>query len=60
MKRLLTAQEASDYIGIKIGTLYQWKSQGKIQVIKLNGCLRFDREYLDRWIAESTIEPMQN
>lgn len=56
MKRFLTVRETSEYLGIPGGTLYQWRSQGKIKYTKLYGCLRFDRLYLDKFIEENTVE----
>ncbi len=56
LKRFFTVKEASEYLGIPEGTLYQWRSQGKIRYTKIYGCLRFDRLYLDEFVEECTVE----
>ena len=47
-KRLLTAAEAVEYLGLKAGTIRQWASQGRIPKVKIGGkSLRFDVKDLD-------------
>jgi len=50
---LLTLDETASYLKIKKRTLYNWRSQGKIEYIKLGG-LKFDKEYLDNLIRKNT------
>ena len=54
-KRLLTAPEAAEYLGLAVWTIRQWASQGRIPKVKLGKALRFDVEDLDRMIAKSKI-----
>ena len=51
--RLIGYEEAAKKLGIKIGTLYSWVSQGKGPPhVRLSGRLvRFDEEALDAWLA---------
>ena len=54
-KRLLTAAEAAEYLGMAEWTLRQWASMRKIPKVKLGKALRFDVDDLDKWIAEKKI-----
>lgn len=49
-KRLLTASEAGEYLGLAEWTIRQWASMGRIPKVKLGKALRFDVEDLDRYI----------
>ncbi len=55
-KRLLTVKEASEYLGIKVNTLYSWVSQKKIDYIKMGRLTKFDIKVLDKYIENNTIE----
>lgn len=55
-KRLLTIEEASEYLGISKKTLYKWVHERKIPYVKIGRkCLRFDIEKLNKWIEEKTF-----
>ena len=54
-RRLLTIKEASEYLSIAEGTLYNWVSQKKIKVVKLNRSVRFDIRYLEELIKTNTV-----
>ena len=51
-KRLLTASEAAEYLGLAEQTVRNWASTGKLPKVRAHGCLRFDIKALDRWIAD--------
>ncbi len=55
-KRLLTVKEASEYLGIKVNTLYSWVSQKKIDYVKMGRLTKFDIRVLDKYIENNTIE----
>ncbi len=55
-KRLLTVKEASEYLGIKVNTLYSWVSQKKIDYVKMGRLTKFDIRVLDKFIENNTIE----
>lgn len=57
-KRLLTASEAAEYLGLAEQTVRNWASTGKLPKVRAYGSLRFDIEALDDWIDERT-EPMR-
>ncbi len=54
-KRLLTAPEAAQYLGLAVWTIRQWASQGRIPKVKMGKALRFDVEDLDRYIEGNKI-----
>lgn len=57
-KRLLTYQEASHVLSIKVNTLYALVSRRELPFIRLSGrMVRFDRDELERWIEERKVEP---
>lgn len=53
--KLLNAQEAADYLGLVIGTVYHMISEGRLPVIRLSKrCVRFRLDDLDKWLEERT------
>lgn len=55
-KRLLTVDETAAYLGISKLTVYDWISQGKIEVIKLGRVVRFKEATLEKWIDKHTVK----
>ena len=57
--RLLTREEAAEYLGIKPGTLSVWACTGRypIPVIKVGRAVRYDRKALDVFLAARTVTP---
>jgi excisionase family DNA binding protein len=51
--KLLTIKELSEFLTIKVSTLYTWVHNGTIPYIKLNGLLRFDMDETKEWIKRS-------
>jgi len=51
-KRLLTAGEAAEYLGLSEQTVRQWAHMRRIPCVKLGRALRFDIEDLDLWLEE--------
>ena len=49
-ERYLTAQEAADYLGYAIGTLYNKCNAGEIPHVRLGRSLRFRHADLDAWV----------
>ena len=47
MNEFMNIKQASEYSGLTVGTLYQFKSKGKIVVYKCGKALRFKKEDLD-------------
>ncbi len=55
-KRLITVNEASNYLGISVNTLYSWVSQKKIDYIKIGRLTKFDLRVIDKFIENNTTE----
>lgn len=53
-KRILSFNEACNYIGVGKATLYSWLASEKIPAFKVKGSRvwKFDRQDLDRWIEQ--------
>ena len=53
-EQLLTPKQLSEWLQIKLSTIYKWTHVGYIPCIKLGGkvtgSVRFDREEVERWI----------
>jgi len=55
-RRYLNIEELSQYLAVPKQTIYQWTSQKRIPFTKI-GRLRFDKERIDDWLKERSIEP---
>lgn len=55
MSQLMDLQELAAYLRLDRQTLYNWLHQRKLSGIKMGGVWRFNREAIDRWLAEHTI-----
>jgi excisionase family DNA binding protein len=51
--RLWTPQEAADYLGVPVATLYRWRSMGSSapEGIRIGRHLRFDPDEVRSWAA---------
>jgi excisionase family DNA binding protein len=58
MRRLITIQEAGEYTGLSLPTLYTMVSQKKVPYVKMGRLVKFDVELLDKWIKLNTVMPM--
>ena len=57
-RRLLTVQEAAQYTGLSVHTIYTMASQKRIPYVKVGRLVKFDRETLDKWIKQQTVMPV--
>ena len=55
-KRLLNVQEAAEYLGLQVDTIYKKSRLRELPSVKVGRALRFDVEALRRFIEEHTIE----
>ena len=55
-KRLQNVQEAAEYLGLEIDTVYKKSRLRELPSVKVGRALRFDVEALQRFIEEHTIE----
>jgi excisionase family DNA binding protein len=53
--QLIDIQELSHWLGVSVGTLYNWKSQGRLPFRKLGRCLRFAVDEIEEWLQRSTL-----
>jgi predicted DNA-binding transcriptional regulator AlpA len=52
--RLWTFQDVSAFLGVPIGTLYQWRTRGEgPPAFKVGGHVRFDPDRVRAWLVES-------
>ena len=56
--KLITINELSKQINIKISTLYAWANSGSIPCYRLGRLLRFDLAEVGEWIKKSKVEPL--
>jgi excisionase family DNA binding protein len=55
-KRLLNVEEAAEYLGLEIDTIYKKSRLRELPSVKVGRALRFDVVALRRFIEEHTIE----
>ena len=53
---LMDVQQTANYLGLSVGTIYQWRSQHKIPYIKVGRKLKFKKDQLDQWLADRTVQ----
>jgi excisionase family DNA binding protein len=58
-KKYLTVRELSEYLGIPKHTIYSWTSMKRIPYVKIGRLLRFDKNKIDSWLKERSIEPLE-
>ena len=56
--KLMSIEEASQYTGLAVNTLYKMVSQRRIPYVKLGCRVRFDVGLLDGWLKQNTVMPM--
>lgn len=52
--RLMTEEEAADYLRIKSRQLYNWRIKGHIPFIRIGRALRFRKSAIDNALARQT------
>ncbi len=57
-RRFISIQEAADYTGLSVQTLYKMVSQRRIPFVKMGRLTKFDVALLDAWIKQNTVMPM--
>ena len=55
-KRLLNAEEAAGYLGLKVDTIYKKARLRELPSVKVGRALRFDLQALERFVEQHTIE----
>ena len=59
-RRLLSVQEAAEYIGLSVHTVYTMVSQRRIPFVKVGRLTKFDVKLLDDWISKNTVMPFDS
>ncbi len=49
-ERLMTIDEAAEYLRVKKRTIYDWVKKGKIPAIRTVGQWRFKKVKIDHWL----------
>ncbi len=57
-RRLVSIQEAGDYLGLSVHTVYTMVSQRRVPFVKVGRLVKFDLALLDAWIAKRTVMPI--
>lgn len=52
MQRLLSVEEAAEFLNISVSEVYKLKHFGTIPYVKLGRRLLFDQEKLEEWVLE--------
>jgi excisionase family DNA binding protein len=55
-KQLLDTTEASEFLGIKKNTLYEWIIQKKVPHVKVGRLVKFRKDDLEEWLKKRTRE----
>ena len=55
-RHLMSIQEAADYLGISLHTLYGWVNMKKLPYYKIGRFVKFDIKDLNVWIESQKIE----
>jgi len=56
-KAFINTREASEFLGIKLNTMYQYTSKGILPHYKRSGKVYFIKEELIDWVKEGKVEP---
>ena len=54
--RLLSVDEAAQYLRVSPGTLRNWLSMRRLEFVKIGRLTRLSEAALDRYIAEHTVK----
>ena len=51
MKQIMTPQEAAEYLGLNVRTIYHLANNGKLPGRKVGTRWRFKKDVLDKWLS---------
>lgn len=52
-KRFYSIKEIAEYLAVSKSGIRKWVRTGQIPFLKINGCIRFDIEAIDKWLSKS-------
>ena len=58
-KRLLNAEEAAEFLGLKVDTIYKKARLRELPSVKVGRALRFDLQALERFVEQHAIETIE-
>ena len=50
--KLLNPEQVSEFLQVKLSTIYQWTHQDFIPHVKLGRLVRFDEEEIVKWLSQ--------
>lgn len=50
MEKLLTHQELSEILQVKLSTIYKWVHYGYVPHVKIGSVIRFSEKKVEKWI----------
>jgi len=56
MIKLLTPEELSSILNVKVSTIYKWTHMGIIPFIKMGKLIRFKEEDIKEWICRKEVK----
>ncbi len=56
----MNIQDAAEYLGFAVHTLYGWTSQRRIPFVKIGGRVRFDKRKLDQWLEQFELDVIED
>lgn len=56
LRRLINVRELSEYLDLKVSTVYCLVSQRRIPFVKVGRLTKFDLQKIDDWIEENSVE----
>ncbi len=57
MEILIDIRRLSEYLGVKVGTIYSWVHSKQIPHKKLGGLLRFSISEIEEWVKQKSVAP---
>lgn len=57
MPQIMTTKEVAKYLKLHEITVCKYAAEGKIPAIRIGRVWRFDKEAIDKWIAEEAKAP---
>ena len=52
LAKIMTAKEVARYLKVHELTIYKYAAQGKIPATRVGNVWRFNKEAIDRWLAQ--------
>jgi len=56
MEKLLTPEEISRILNVRLSTIYKWTHMGTIPYIKMGKFIRFKEEDIKEWVGKKEVK----